>query len=301
MDAEAAEVARAAQAARGAQAPEAGAKEPKESRESGESGDSEESRESEEARERAPVRSVARAVDILLALGGGPRRLADISAAAGLSKTTAYRILSTLRRKGMVLQDETTGEYRLGPACFHVMSSVVSGHAGFPFDANRDLEELRRQTQETVTVHVRTGLSRICIQELPSPQSLRYIAGLGASEHIHVGSAGKVLLAFLDDAEREALLDGLDLRPMTDATITDPGELREQLSRVAREGTAVSLGERVDGAVGVSAPVFDGDGVVIAALSVLGPAARLTAPRVRELEKLARATAERVTSRMRPW
>ncbi|NLU73409.1 IclR family transcriptional regulator [Streptomyces sp. HNM0575] len=243
---------------------------------------------------------MARAVDILLALGNGPRRLAEVSGEAALSKTTAYRILSTLRQKGMVLQDETTGEYRLGPACFHVMSSVVSGHAGFPFDANRDLEELREQTQETVTVHVRAGLSRICIQELPSPQAIRYTAGLGASAGIHVGSAGKVLLAFLEPAEREALLDTLEPRPMTDATITDMGVLRRQLQTVAERGTAFSSGERVAGAVGVSAPVFDGNGVVIAALSVLGPAARIDEARLHEFEKLARNTAERITSRIHP-
>ncbi|WP_208878662.1 IclR family transcriptional regulator [Streptomyces armeniacus] len=249
---------------------------------------------------KAPVRSVARAVDILLALGSGPRRLADISAEASLSKTTAYRILSTLRQKGMVLQDETNGEYRLGPACFHVMSSVVSGHAGFPFDANLDLEELRTRTQETVTVHVRAGLSRICIQELPSPQAIRYTAGLGASAGIHVGSAGKVLLAFMPRDERESLLGTLEPRPMTSTTVTDLDELRRQLAAVAERGTAFSAGERVSGAVGVSAPVFDGAGAVIAALSVLGPAARINDERLKEFEELVRETAERITARILP-
>lgn len=248
----------------------------------------------------APVRSVARAVDVLLALGKGPRRLAEISEEAVLSKTTAYRILATLRHKGMVLQDETDGTYRLGPACFHVMSSVVSGHAGFPFDAGRDLEALRDRTQETVTVHVRAGLSRICIQELPSPQTIRYTAGLGASAGIHVGSAGKVLLAYMDRAEREALLSSLELRPMTATTVTDVGELRRQLDEVAERGTAFSTGERVAGAVGVSAPVFDGSGAVIAALSVLGPQARIAPDRLAEFEQLVRETAGRITGRIPP-
>ena len=248
----------------------------------------------------APVRSVARAVDVLLALGKGPRRLAEISEEAGLSKTTAYRILATLRHKGMVLQDENNGSYRLGPACFHVMSSVVSGHAGFPFDADRDLEVLRDRTQETVTVHVRAGLSRICIQELPSPQAIRYTAGLGASAGIHVGSAGKILLAFLDAAEREALLTAQELRPMTATTVTDVRELRRQLDEVTERGTAFSTGERVAGAVGVSAPVFDGSGAVIAALSVLGPEARITRARLAEFEELVRQTAEQITRRIPP-
>ncbi|WP_181764975.1 IclR family transcriptional regulator [Streptomyces albidus (ex Kaewkla and Franco 2022)] len=247
-----------------------------------------------------PVRSVARAIDILMALGNGPRRLGDVSSETALSKTTAYRILSTLRQKGMVLQDETSGEYRLGPACFHVMSSVVSGRAGFPFDADLNLEQLREQTQETVTVHVRAGYSRICIQELPSPQAIRYTAGLGVSAGIHVGSAGKVLIAFMPPSEREALLRALEPRAMTPDTITDMDVLREQLDEVARRGTAFSSGERVSGAVGVSAPVFDGAGFVVAALSVLGPASRLGDARLKEFEKLVRETAEQITGRTRP-
>lgn len=247
-----------------------------------------------------PVRSVARAVDILLALGKGPRRLAEVSEETALSKTTAYRILSTLRHKGMVLQGESNGAYRLGPACFHVMSSVVSGHAGFPFDADLDLEALRDRTRETVTVHVRAGLSRICIQELPSPQTIRYTAGLGASAGIHVGSAGKVLLAYLERPEREALLATLEPRPMTDTTVTDLAELRRQLDEVAERGTAFSTGERVAGAVGVSAPVFDGSGTVIAALSVLGPEARIGPERLEEFARLVRETADRITGRIRP-
>ncbi|MGH3586734.1 MAG: IclR family transcriptional regulator, partial [Pseudonocardia sp.] len=208
-----------------------------------------------------PVRSVARAVDILLALGGGPRQLGELSNEVVLSKATTYRILATLKQKGMVLQEEAAGLYRLGPACFRMMSSVVDGRAGFPFDADAELEALRAQTAETITVHVRAGLSRLCIQELPSPQAIRYVSGLGVTEGIHVGSAGKVLLAFLPPDELEPLLKTLDMRPMTPSTITSLTELRAELDVVRSRGTAYSAGERVVGAVGVSAPILDARGV----------------------------------------
>jgi DNA-binding IclR family transcriptional regulator len=108
-----------------------------------------------------------------------------------------------------------------------------------------------------------------------------------------------VLLAFLPAAEREALLESLDPRPMTPATLTDLGELRAQLDEVARRGTAFSAGERVTGAVGVSAPVFDAGGSVVAALSVLGPESRIDDAKLREFEKSVRSTAEAITERMR--
>lgn len=229
----------------------------------------------ERADEHAPVRSVARAVDLLIALGRGPMRLGDISVEVGLSKPTTHRILYSLKSKGMVIQDSLSGDYGLGPACFHLMSSLVNGKAGFPLDAKPILEDLRNYTMETVAVHVRAGLSRICIQEYPSPHAIRYTAGLGATAGIHVGSAGKVLLAFMPVQEREHLL--ADLRPtaMTEDTITDLGRLRTELEKVTAQGFAVSHGERVSGAAGVSAPVLDSHNRALVSISVLGPADRL--------------------------
>jgi IclR family acetate operon transcriptional repressor len=245
-----------------------------------------------------PVRSVARAVDILMVLGDGPGQLGDISAAAGLSKATTYRILTTLKQKGMVLRAEGSGEYRLGPGCFRLMSSLVDRRAGFPFDADTELRALRDATQETITVHVRAGQSRLCIEELPSPQPIRYVAGLGVTVGIHVGSAGKVLLAFMPQHEFEALLPALDLRPMTPNTVTAETALREELEVVRRRGTAYSKGERVVGGVGVSAPVLDDRGHVVAAISVLGPAERIDDARIEELDRLVRRTARDISKRI---
>jgi DNA-binding IclR family transcriptional regulator len=247
----------------------------------------------------APVRSVARAVDVLLTLGRGPMRLGDVSTAVSLSKPTTYRLLTTLRSKGMVVQDAVTGEYGLGPACFHLMSSVANGDAGFILEAGPALKVLRDKTEETVTVHVRAGLSRICIQEFPSPHPIRYIAGLGATAGIHVGSAGKVLLAFMPEADRERIL--LDLHPdaMTENTITDIDALRLELAKVAEAGIATSFGERVQGAMGVSAPIVDADGTALAALSVLGPIDRLAGAKLDTAGELVRRTADEVGRRIR--
>jgi IclR family acetate operon transcriptional repressor len=206
-------------------------------------------------------------------------------------------MLATFRHKALVIQDASTGAYRLGPACFHLVSSLVDGRAGFPFDAEHELEDLRTQTGETVTVHVRSGLSRICIHELPSHQSIRYTAGLGATAGIHVGSAGKVLMAFMGDDERADLLRELDLRAATPATIVDMDTLVLALHDVRARGFAVSIGERVLGAIGVSAPVFDPGGRILAALSVLGPESRMSSLQIDRSAVLTRAAASRITAR----
>ncbi len=242
------------------------------------------------------VRSVGRAIDILIALGQSPLALGDVAEIVNLSKATTYRLLTTLRAKGMVVQDPKSGHYGLGPACFHLMSSITNGTAGFIFEATDALERLRDATSETVAVHVRAGKSRICVKELPSPHVIRYIAGVGVAEEIHTGSAGKVLLAFMPEAERDRLLTDLPLHAKTPNTITDVDALRAELRRVADAGVAYSFGERVVGAVGVTAPITNRAGNALAALSVIGPADRLTRDRLAEAEQHVRSVAAQIST-----
>jgi IclR family acetate operon transcriptional repressor len=242
------------------------------------------------------VRSVGRAVDILIALGHSPMPLGDVAEVVELTKPTTYRLLATLRAKGMVVQDDASGHYGLGPGCFHLMSSITGGSAGFIFEATDALEQLRDATSETVAVHVRAGRSRICVKELPSRHAIRYIAGVGASEGIHTGSAGKVLLAFMPEAERERLLKDLPLPATTPNTITDVETLRAELARISEAGVAYSFGERTVGAVGVTAPITNAAGAVLAALSVIGPADRLRDERLAETETLVRSAAARIST-----
>ena len=96
----------------------------------------------------------------------------------------------------------------------------------------------------------------------------------GGSAPLTVGSAGKVLLAFLPPSEQRDVLDRLSLDPGSAKTIPDEKALKIELANVRRQGWAQSFGDRVLGAGAFSAPVFAGKGRPLAALSVLGPAER---------------------------
>jgi DNA-binding IclR family transcriptional regulator len=104
------------------------------------------------------------------------------------------------------------------------------------------LEDLRAQTGESVQLYVREGDQRVCVLSLESPAELRTIVAEGAALPLDRGSAGKIL-----------------------ATPAWP------LDRPWAE----SVGEREAGVASVSAAVRDGSGVVVAAVSVSGPAERL--------------------------
>lgn len=222
------------------------------------------------------VQSVERGISILMALADGARTLTDVTRATGLSKGTAFRLLASLNHEQLVVKDPAENVYLLGPGFLRMFQGVMGDLGSIGTLARPQLEELWRSSAETITLHVSIGAERICVAELPSPQPIRYISSIGATAPLHVGSAGKVLLAFLEPARLERTLAALPLGAMTEATTTDIGVLRQELATVARQGWAMSTGERITGASAISVPIAGGPGI-LAALSVLGPSDRLTA------------------------
>ncbi len=222
-----------------------------------------------------PVRSVARAADILTALQDGPRSLGRISQRTGLSKPTAHRLLASLGYRQMVIQDPVTYEYLLGPGCLRVADAIMRGAAGIGTVFMPVMRDLEATTRETVALYVRAGLERICIGQVPSSQPVRFTAHVGGTHPLHVGSMGKVLLAFTDDAERAEILDRLQLASITPQTVTSRSQLEADIASIREAGYGMSRGERAAGVAAMSAPVFGPDGRLLASLSVLGPQERL--------------------------
>jgi len=247
----------------------------------------------------SPVRSVARAVDLLMLVTDGPQSLGQISLRSGLSKTTVHRLLSALGHRSFVMQDSLTGDYTLGPGAIALADAITRGTGLVGAMARPWTQELSTATQETATVHVRVGSQRFCVDEVPSPQPLRFTSGIGVAEPIHTGSAGKVLLAFATDSIRQSILQRLKLVPLTKNTIVDRDALERELDGIRHAGYATSRGERIDGAAGLSVPVLDADGSIIAALSILGPADRLPDERLLSFLPLLLKCSENLAERMR--
>lgn len=241
------------------------------------------------------VQSVDRAIDILMTLVAGPKTLTDVCRATELPKGTAFRLLHSLSDRGLVIKDPGRDHlYMLGPNLLRFAQGVTLGLGSIGTLAAPVLEGVSEQTQETVTLHVRIGVERVCIFVIPSPSALRYTASPGSKAPLHVGAAGMTLIAFLGEEEIERVLSSLPqpLETLTDGTVTEMGTLRRRLTDVRRRGYAISAGERVPGAAAVSVPLR-AHGELVAALSILGPASRLPRRRLAEVaEELQGASSE---------
>lgn len=230
-------------------------------------------------------RLVERALDVLTVLADGPRTFTEVSRSVGLSKATVHRILAGLAYRDFVVQNPLTGQYMLGAGSYRLGREMNETNGGIASLSRAALASLNDATQETVVLHVRLGRRRVCVSEFESPHSLKYVVGVGTWAPLHVGAAGKVLLAWSSEAELSKLLPS-ELERLTDATITDRSILLEELAEVRRQGWAESHGERITGAFALSAPVFDDRQQVVAVVSVLGPETRLNRTRSIELRRL---------------
>ncbi|MGH3419353.1 MAG: IclR family transcriptional regulator [Streptosporangiaceae bacterium] len=230
----------------------------------------------------ATITSVERAADVLLLFArAGSRTLGitEIADELGMSKAGVHRVLASLRGRGLIELDEATRRYLLGPAVMTLGLRYLSWLDVRQLAAP-ELTGLSAATSETATLSLRTGQTRVYVDQVTPLREVIMSVSIGVPFPLHAGASSKAFLAFLGDDQIEAYLRQ-GIAPLTPNTITDARGLRRELRRIAKRGWAESSGERQPGAASVAAPVFDHRGQPIAVLSVCGPAERFTA-RARE-------------------
>lgn len=227
----------------------------------------------------APGRSVAsieRAADVLFLFAQDDQPdlgVTEIAKALEISKAVVHRILTSLRERNLVVVDSESRRYTLGPAVLQ-LAAAYRDRLDVRNLAMETMQQLSAATNETATLSVRNGTTRLYVDQVTPAREVRMTVKLGQPFPLHAGASGKAFLAFVAAAEREAYLSERPLEAVTDNTITDRDVLERELDEIRERGYAVSLGERQVDAASVAAPVFDADGVT-AVISVCGPLERL--------------------------
>lgn len=202
------------------------------------------------------VQSVDRALQLLdRVASAGPRGEtgAALAEQCGINRATAWRLLATLEDRGLVERDQLSNRYRVGFTL--VRLSAAAGVDGLVRRTHHILERVSAQTGETADLAIagRHGLSYV---DEVAPSTVLSLSWLGREVPLHATSTGKALLAWLPPGEVRSLL-ATPLPGYTDATITDPAQLRVELAETRARGYAVCPGELEATLFGVSAPVLD--------------------------------------------
>lgn len=242
------------------------------------------------------VNSVVKAIRILDRVRTAGPLASDLHKALDLPKSTVHKILATLEREDFVRRDAESARYSLGVRLIE-LGSGARAQLEFRKIALPLMQELSEAINCTVHLSVLSHRDVLPVEAFESDSKtwprLLFHGGVGIPAPIHATAAGKAILAYLDDAAQDDALGAEPLARHTPRTIVDRTKLRAELARIRRRGFAVSEGEHFELVWGVAAPIHDHDGGVVASLSALGLATRLTPERIPEMAaKVVGAAAE---------
>jgi IclR family transcriptional regulator, KDG regulon repressor len=220
--------------------------------------------------------SVATAIQVLKAFSEDQVDIgiSELSRRLGLAKSTVHRLTATLVAEGLLEQDRESGKYRLGIALFR-LGALVRRRMDISSQGRPYLYALREKTNESVHLAILDGTEIMYVYNLESTQAIRMRSDLGVRKPAYCTAEGQAILAFQPQSVVDAVIaEGLSVR--TPQTITNPSELIKALAVVRQRGCAIEDEESEIGMRGISAPIRNDAGEVVASVGIAGPATRLS-------------------------
>lgn len=219
------------------------------------------------------------------------RTASQIRDTTGLPSSTTHRLLANLVDHGFL--ERVDDAYRVG--------ARLAYWAG-PAARSRDFTELlipqlvalRDELGETACFFRPEQGHRVCIAVSETSHALKQEMYVGKIQPLHVGSSGRVILAW--SPELLATVTAAPLPALTEATITDPASLRRVVAETRAAGFAITVGERLEAASGLAAPVFDSHGTLVGAMTVMGPTLRMPRERCEGMVDAVIAAADNLTA-----
>jgi IclR family acetate operon transcriptional repressor len=241
---------------------------------------------------------VERALVLLrhVATRGEPASLTELAAAQGLSGSVAYKLLQTLVAQGLVRNDPVRKTYSPGLGLYNLASAILHGTT-FIDVARANMRELVARTGESACLNLldaqHDAFMVSAVEESGEP--LQYVLRMGELLPLHAGASGKAILAFQPPALTKRVLSR-KLEAVTRGTVVDASTLREQLTAIRRAGHCVSYGERLEGAVGIAAPILDHASLAIGSVQLTVPKVRFDRSRLPSLVPAVMETAAHISA-----
>lgn len=229
------------------------------------------------------INSLLRAANILEIISdNGEAGIAELSRKMNLSKSTIYRLISTLEEAGFLFQNPTTKKYycslklfRLGKKAFlqNDLRSLVNPY----------LKKLMSEVKETAVLGTLDNGDVIYLDKAVYPQEIQLPSFVGNRSPVHCTGVGKAILAHLPENEQIELLQNKELKAYTKNTITNLDELFDDLKQIYKRGYSISNEERIPGTVAIAVPLRNYKGEVIAAIAIHGFINQITPDRIEPL------------------
>lgn len=237
--------------------------------------------------------SAERALRLLAQLAAGDQALGlgDLAQRLALPKATAHRLCGQLVAGGWLARDVDDRHFAVGPALRRLALDTLN-HGEQRALRHAVLDTLVQEVGETCNFTTLDGAEVVYLDRVEARWPLRLTLDVGSHVPLHCTASGKLFLAHMAPARRDALLDQLALTPMTPQTLIGRQALRDECAAILGQGYSTDNEEYIVGLLAVAVPVFDDGGQMRAALAVHAPSARMPlAAAVARLPALQRAAA----------
>jgi DNA-binding IclR family transcriptional regulator len=222
------------------------------------------------------LHSLDRAVSVLEVLGESdtPLSLAEICQRIGLHKSTAHRSLMVLERSALI-ERTLENRFRLGLKLYELGNRAVE-QIDLRARVHPFFRRLATQVGETVHLSVLQKTSVVYLDKVEPNRRVCMSSKTGSSNPVYCTSMGKAMLAFQPEETIEQIVAKIRFVRHTPKTLCTREALLKALERIRRRGYAIDDEEIELGVRCVGAPIFDENHRAIAAVSVSGPASRIT-------------------------
>lgn len=241
------------------------------------------------------MQSIARAMNIIHILSEQSTEhgmsISALAKASDLPLSTLHRILKAMIKQRMVEQDEQTKLYRLGSIWLEYgLKSYDS--MDYITTIRPELDRLSKEVNESVYLSKPLHVESIVIERIDSEANpIRMYDQLGIRIPLHIGAANKAMLAAMSPEKSLPLIEQL-------VAPSEQQAFKEELLKIEQQHYAESHGERTDGTSSVAAPILNGLGEVIGAVSIGFVTFTATPERIQQLIQHVRITGENISAKM---
>lgn len=221
--------------------------------------------------------------------------MSEVVELSGLSKATAYRVLSTLEATDYLHRDAQTKRYSPSLKVLTLGFTAIN-NSNVRQVARPYLEQLSQELELTASLSILEAFWVIYIDRVRNRAIVGVLLGLGDRIPAHCSSMGKVMLAQLPEEKLDKRLAGFDFTPCTSRSILSLETFKEELEVVRQQGFAVNDGELASGLRAIAAPIFNSKKQVVAAVNVSGNQDEISKERLhRDLPAQIIATAQSIS------
>ncbi|PLP58979.1 IclR family transcriptional regulator [Mesorhizobium loti] len=220
--------------------------------------------------------AITRSLNLIevVGLSERPVTLLELAAKIDMPKATLHRLCQRLAEEGFLFREPDRRHYSVGPRLFKMGLTIVGSGVGTQRHAI--LRQVVDVTGETCNFVARSGTDAIYLARVESNWPLRVHLEPGARVPLHCTASGKLLLAHMDEQQRQKLLGLMTFERLTPATLLSPDALEAEFAEILRNGYSTDREEFMLGLIAIAVPVLDANGRVVATLACHAPKARLS-------------------------